>query len=372
MTTPLLFSPFTLRGITLRNRVVVSPMCQYQAVDGVVQDWHYGHHARLALSGVGAAFVEATGVTPEGRITPGCTGLWDDTQIPGLRRIAELYRKYDAVPGIQLGHAGRRASHSRPWDGAQPLTLSGQEPAWQTVGASPIPEKPGAPVPRELSASDIDGLVGAFKAAFSRAHTAGFEMAEIHGAHGYLIHSFFSPVTNHRTDAYGGSLAARMRFALRIAEAAREVWPKDKPLFYRASVIDGTDGGTTIDDTIALAKELKVRGVDVIDCSSGGIAGSTTLSAKKLTPGFQVPLSDGIRHGANIATMAVGAILDGPQAEAILQEGKADLIAIGREFLAEASWCTRAAVALNLPNPYADLPKPYAFYLERRAAVLVR
>lgn len=372
MSQPILFSPLTLRGLTLRNRVVVSPMCQYQAVDGAVQNWHFAHHARFALGGVGTAFVEATGVTAEGRITPGCTGLWSDSHIPGLRRITDLYRAHGVVPAIQLGHAGRRASCERPWDGGLPLATGGKEAPWPIVGPSPVPERDAAPVPRELTITDIDGLVDAFRSAFRRALAAGFDIVEIHGAHGYLIHSFFSPLSNQRTDGYGGSLGNRMRFALRIAEAAREIWPKDRPVFYRASVVDGIDGGVSLEDTVGLAKELKVRGVDVIDCSSGGMAGSVTLSGKKLKPGFQVPLSTGVRRGADIATMAVGVILTGPQAEAILAEGNADLIAIGREFLADPNWCLHAAEALGADNPFAQLPKYYAFYLERRAAVLER
>ena len=369
---PLLFSPFDLRGLTLRNRVVVSPMCQYQAVDGAVGDWHYAHHARFALGGVGTAIVEATAVTAEGRITPGCTGLWSDAHIPGLKQITDLYRAQGVVPAIQLGHAGRRASCQRPWDGGLPLAAGGKEAPWPFVGPSPLPERDGAPVPRELTISDIDALVESFRSAFRRALKAGFDIVEIHGAHGYLIHSFFSPLSNLRSDAYGGSLGNRMRFALRIAETAREIWPKDRPVFYRASVVDGIEGGVTLEDTVALARELKARGVDVIDCSSGGMAGSVTLSGKKIRPGFQVPLSSGVKRGADIATMAVGAILTGPQAEQILAEGNADLIAIGREFLADPNWCLHAAEALGVENAYQLLPKYYSFYLERRAAVLER
>jgi len=372
MTAPMLFTKITLRGLVLRNRVVVSPMCQYQAIDGLVQDWHYAHHARFALGGVGAAMVEATAVSTEGRITHGCTGLYDARHVPGLKRIADLYRAHGVAAGIQIGHAGRRASCARPWEGAQPLTANGHEPAWQTVGPSPIPERQGGPIPRELAKADIDGILVAFRRAFFRALEAGFDTIEIHGAHGYLIHSFFSPHSNRRTDAYGGSLANRMRLPLQVAEVAREVWPKDRPIFYRASVVDGIDDGTTLADTVALSKELKQRGVDVIDCSSGGMSGPATLSSKKIHPGFQVPLAEGVRRGAGIATMAVGAILDGPQAEAILAGGKADLIAIGREFMADPNWCLHAAEALELANPFAVLPEQYAFYLERRAAVLER
>jgi 2,4-dienoyl-CoA reductase-like NADH-dependent reductase (Old Yellow Enzyme family) len=366
-----LFAPLSLRATTLRNRAVLSPMCQYQAVEGRVQDWHHAHHARFASGGFGAAFVEATGITRDGRITHGCTGLWEDGQIPGLKRITDLYRAYGTVPGIQIGHSGRRGSAARPWDGAAPLRgKEGQEPAWQTVGPSPIPEKEASPVPRELTIPEIEGLVDSFRAAARRALAAGFEILEIHGAHGYLVHSFFSPFTNHRTDAFGGTLEKRMRFPLLVTEAIRAVWPADRPLFYRASCVDNVPGGLVLEDTIALAKALKARGVDVIDCSSGGMSGSISLSTAKLRPGFQVPLAAAVRNGAGLSTMAVGAIIEPRQAEAILADSDADLIAIGRQAMAEPHWLYRAARELGLANPHAVLPKYYGFYLERRAAVL--
>ncbi len=372
MSAPHLFTPLVLRGLTLRNRVVVSPMCQYQAIDGLIQDWHLAHHARFALGGVGTAFLEATAVTSEGRITPGCTGLWDDAQIPGLKRISDLYRAHGAAPAIQLGHAGRRASCARPWDGAQPLAAGGVEPPWQTIGPSALTEREGGPVPRAMTVTDIEVLLGRFRAAFRRALAAGFEILEIHGAHGYLIHSFFSPISNRRTDAFGGPIENRMRLPLLVAEVARSVWPKDRPVFYRASVVDGVEGGVTIEDTVMLAKALKDKGIDVVDCSAGGMSGPATLSTKKIAPGFQVPLSQAVRLGAGIATMAVGAILEGPQAERILTEGKADLVAIGRELMVDPNWCLSAAVALGVENPFSVLPMPYSFYLERRAKVLER
>jgi 2,4-dienoyl-CoA reductase-like NADH-dependent reductase (Old Yellow Enzyme family) len=368
----LLFTPLKLRGVTLRNRVVVSPMCQYQAIDGLVQDWHYAHHARFALGGVGAAFVEATAVSPEGRITFGCTGLWSDAQIAGLERIARLYKAYGAVPGIQIGHAGRRASCARPWDGALSLTGGGTEMPWPIMGPSAVPERQGSPAPREMNEADIETVVGAFRGAFLRAMTAGFQILEIHGAHGYLIHSFFSPVSNRRTDAFGGSLERRMRFPLMIAEAARSIWPSDRPIFYRMSVLDGVEGGVTIDESVALASALVSRGIDVIDCSSGGISGPSVLANKEIAPGYQVPLAEAIRRRAKCTTMAVGAILDGPQGEYILRQGSADLIAIGREMLADPNWCLHAAQALGVENRYTMLPKLYSFYLERRDKILKR
>ena len=347
-------------------------MCQYQAIDGHVQDWHFIHHGRLVLGGPAAVFVEATGVTRGGRITHGCTGIYDDTHIAGLQRIADLHHTYGALSGIQLAHAGRRASATRPWDGARPLTAADGEEPWETVGPSPLPEKEGYPVPRPLTEVEIDEIVQSFAAAARRALAAGFDVVEVHGAHGYLLHSFFSPIANQRTDCFGGSLENRMRLPLMVTGAIRRVWPEEKPLFYRVSAVDGVEGGVTIEDTVALARKLKSIGADVVDCSSGGIAGSVTLSGRRLKPGFQVPYAAAVRRGADIATMAVGAILDGPQAEHILAAGDADLIALGRELLADPNWPFHAAEALRIENPYGVLPKYYGFYLERRAAVLDR
>jgi len=368
-----LFTSFPIKSLTLRNRAVLSPMCQYQAVEGQVQEWHFAHHGRFAAGGLAAAFVEATGVTREGRITHGCTGIWEDGQLPGLKRITTLYKTFGVIPGIQIGHSGRRGSALRPWDGASPIkTTSGPEPAWQTVGPSPVPEREGSPVPRELTVPEIEGLAQAFRAAATRSLAAGFEIVEIHGAHGYLVHSFFSPITNRRSDAFGGSLENRMRFPLMVAEAVRSVWPAGLPLFYRASCVDNVPGGLPIEDTVALARALKARGVDVIDCSSGGMAGSASLSTAKIKPGFQVPYAAAVRKGAEIPTMAVGAIIEPKQAEAILQAGDADLVCLGRQMLAEPHWLYRAALELGEENPHAILSKYYAFYLERRAAVLER
>lgn len=368
---PRLFSPLPLRGLTLRNRTVLSPMCQYEAVEGRVQDWHFTHHARFAAGGLAAAFVEATGVTRDGRITHGCTGIWEDGQIPGLKRIADTYRAHGTLPGIQLAHSGRRGSAMRPWDGAAPIRdKDGPEPAWQPIGPSPLPEREGYPVPRELTIPEIEGLVDAFSNGARRALAAGFDIIEIHGAHGYLIHSFFSPHSNRRTDEFGGSREKRMRFALLVAEAVREIWPEDKPVFYRASVVDNVDGGLTVEDSIGLAHALKQRGVDVIDCSAGGISKAVALSGSKIRPGYQVALAAAIRRGTGVPTMAVGAILEPQQAEAILREGNADLVALGRQMMAEPHWLYRAAQELGLPNPHTVLPRNYSFYLERRAAVL--
>lgn len=372
MTGIMLFDPLTLRGSALKNRIVVSPMCQYKAVDGYVQPWHHAHHSRFALGGAGTVFVEATAVTRNGRITHGCTGLWEDGQIEGMRQIAELHRKHGAVPAIQIGHAGRRASVARPREGAKPLVLSGTDEPWETIGPSAVPERETYPPPRAMTQAEIENVIDAFAAATRRALSAGFEIAEVHGAHGYLLHSFFSPVSNYRNDAFGGTRDKRMRLPLLVAEAMRGIWPAEKPVFYRASIVDGVDNGLTVEDNIALAQELGRRGIDVIDCSSGGMSGPATLSTAKIKPGYQVPLAAAMKRGSGLKVMTVGAILDGPQAEAILQSGAADLIAIGREMLADPNWAYHAAVDLGFEKPWSVLPPEYAFYLERRAGVLER
>ena len=281
-----------------------------------------------------------------------------------------MYREHGVVPGIQLGHAGRRASMSRPWEGNRPLALGGPDPAWPTVGPSAVPEREDYPAPRELTRSEIEDLVEAFGAAVARARRAGFDLVELHGAHGYLLHSFFSPISNRREDEFGGSLERRMRLPLLVAEAVRAAWPDDLPLFYRVSSVDGVEGGVTIEDTVALARALKERGVDVIDCSSGGMSGPATLSTRKIHQGYQVPYAEAVRQGAGVATMAVGAIISPRLAESVLAEGSADLIALGRELLADPNWPYRAARELGLERPWQVLPEKFAFYLERRAAVL--
>lgn len=371
MSDPLLFTPLAIRGLTLKNRLVLSPMCQYMAVGGVTQAWHLQHHARFASGGLALAIVEATGVVPEGRITHGCTGLWNDAQIPGMKAIVDLYHSYGTACGIQIGHAGRRASCERPWDGARPVTRGdGPEAAWQTVAPSPVAEREGSPVPHELTVLEIEQLIDRFAEAAARAKAAGFDVLEIHGAHGYLIHSFVSPITNRRNDAFGGTAEKRRRLPLLIAEVLRKVWPEDRPLFFRASCVDGLEDGSTLQDTVALASELKQRGVDVIDCSSGGMAGSGSLSTARITPGFQVPYASAVKRGADMATMAVGAIIDPQQAEDILAEGHADLIALGRQLIAEPHWLYRAAMDLKHPEAHSVLTRNYGFYLGRRAAAL--
>lgn len=365
---PELFRPLALRGVTLRNRIVVSPMCQYLAEEGRPGAWHMAHHARFALSGVGAAIMEATAVTRDGRITHGCTGLWDDAQIAPWAAICDLYRGQGIVTAIQLSHAGGKGATARPWEGAGPLPEDGPEPAWDCIGPSAVPMRPGWRAPRPATEDEIAGVVDAFVAASRRAVAAGFDSIELHGAHGYLLHAFLSPLTNRREDAFGGDLAGRMRLPLMVAEAVRAAIPGTMPLLWRASVTDNMEGGLTLEESIVLARELKARGVDLIDCSAGGIAAPVSLLQQKVAHGFQVPLSQAIRREAGIATMAVGLITDPVQAEAIVAEGRADCVALARELIANPAWAYQAAIALGVADPEAVLPAPYGFYLRRRAA----
>jgi 2,4-dienoyl-CoA reductase-like NADH-dependent reductase (Old Yellow Enzyme family) len=370
MAQPLLISPVTLRGATLRNRIVISPLCQYSAVDGMANDWHFAHLARFALGGAGAVFVEATAVHKDGRITHGDMGLWSDAHIAPLQRIADFLRAQGAVPAIQLGHAGRKASMQRPWHGNGPLDGSDRargEDVWRIVAPSAVAMDEGWLTPVELSPAEMAELREHFRRAALRAAAAGFDIVELHGAHGYLLHSFLSPLSNRRNDAYGGGRAGRMRFPLEIAETVRAAWPKDRPMFYRTSSVDGIDGGWTLDDTVALARELKARGVDVVDCSSGGIAGSATAARIARHPGFQVPFAERVKREAGIKTMAVGLIMEPQQAEAVLQAGQADLIAIGRQALYDPNWPLHAERALG--GDAADFerwPVQAGWWLERR------
>ena len=368
-----LFSSFKIKSKSFRNRIVLSPMCQYKAKDGVISDWHFQHYSRFAFSGLGAAFVEATGVSPEGRIGHGCTGIWSDSHVEGLSKIAKIFNEYNCLSGIQLAHAGRKASYLRPWDGVSPITENDKaEPAWQTIGPSAIPINNSSPVPKEMTVEDINKVREDFKKAAQRADKAGFDIIEIHGAHGYLLHSFFSPLSNQRNDQYGGSFENRIRFALEIIADIKSVWPDNKPLFYRLSSIDAPGQGANLEDNIMLAKSLKSVGVDVIDCSSGGITGSPVLTKSKIIPGFQVPYSEKIKKDAEISSMAVGAIISADQANEIISNKRADLVAMGRELLADTQWVYKAATYFNLENAKDYLPDSYSFYLSRRDEYLDR
>ena len=366
---PLLFTPIELRGARPRNRVVISPMCTYSAHDGVPDDWHLTHVAKFATGGAGTIFIEASAVEERGRITHGDVGIYDDAQIAGHKRIVDFLKAHGAAAAIQLAHGGRKASMQRPWFGNGPMgaeDIARGDTPWQPVGASPLPVGEGWQVPRELSAGEIQDVVAAWAAAARRAVQAGYDILEIHGAHGYLIQSFLSPIANRRTDTYGGDLKGRMRLALEVTEAVRPEWPDDRPLFFRVSSVDGIDGGWTLDETVTLAKALKERGVDVIDCSSGGIAGSATAARVKRQPGFQVPFAGRVRRDAGLMTQAVGLITHPRQAEEILQAGQADLIAIGREALYNPNWPHHAAAALGADPEFADWPTQYGWWLTRR------
>jgi 2,4-dienoyl-CoA reductase-like NADH-dependent reductase (Old Yellow Enzyme family) len=378
MTAPLLMQPIQLREVRARNRIVISPMCQYSAVDGAVNDWHLVHLGKFAQGGAGIVFVEATAVEARGRITHGDVGLWSDAQIPGLARIAAFVREQGAVPAIQLAHAGRKASMARPWFGNGPLgpeDATRGDAAWPILGPAGDPVAEGWLRPAAAGEADLAAVRDAFAAAARRADAAGFDIVEMHAAHGYLLHSFLSPISNRRTDRYGGSLENRMRFPLEVAAAVRAAWPAGKPLFVRCSSIDDVAGGWSIEDTIAFARELSRAGADVIDCSSGGIAGSATAATASLlrrVPGFQVPFAERVRGATGLKTMAVGLILTPAQAEDILRAGQADLIAVGREALFDPNWPVHAALALGADPEFDAWPKQYGWWLTRRESSLRR
>ncbi len=365
-----LFTDCALRGLSLCNRIVISPMCQYSAHDGYLDAWHKIHLGRFVMGGAGLIFTEATAVQKSGRITHGCPGLWEDGQIAAHSEITSFARTHGAASAIQLAHAGRKGGMQRPWYGNSFLKeedhVRGDNP-WTPLGPSPIPVDDGWPVPHEMTVQDIQALKDDFVAAARRAERAGYDVVEIHGAHGYLIHSFLSPISNHRKDAYGGNLQNRIRLALEITDSVRAVWPDHLPLFFRVSAVDGSADGWQIEDTVYLAKALKSLGVDVIDCSSGGIAGSATTGNSGLRqPGFQVPFAALVRESASISTMTVGLITHAKQAESILQENQADLIAIGREALANPNWPWHARQALNEKCQYHRWPEQSGWWLERR------
>lgn len=350
---PHLFEPLTLRGVTIRNRIGISPMCQYSAEDGVPNDWHMVHLGARASGGAGIVIVEATGVEPRGRISPNDLGLWNDEQAAAFAPIVRFIKGQGATAGIQIGHAGRKASTARIWDGGAPLTP--ENGGWQPIAPSPIPFSDRHATPTEMTEADIAEVQQAFVDAASRADAAGFDVVEIHGAHGYLVNSFLSPLTNTRTDRYGGSFENRVRFLLETTRGVRNVWPDGKPLFVRLSATDWLADGWTLDDSVELAKLLKAEGVDLVDCSSGGAIATADVPAG---PGYQVPLASGVRHGAGIATAAVGMISDPAQADQIIRNGEADLVLIGRASLRNPSWPLHAAIALG-DRKMADWPNQY-------------
>lgn len=341
-TVPALFTPLTLRALTLKNRIAVSPMCQYSCQDGFASDWHLVHLGSRAVGGAALVIAEATAVEARGRISPACVGIWRDEHIPPLARIVAFIHSQGAAAGLQLAHAGRKASTLPPWAGRRPLSPA--EGGWEVVAPSPLPFDTGHPVPRALSVAEIGALVAAFARAAERAAEAGFDFLEVHAAHGYLIHQFNSPLTNHRDDAYGGSFANRTRFCREVVAAVRRVWPAERPLSVRLSCTDWVEGGWDLAQTVALARELKALGVDLIDCSSGG-----TVPYQQIVeaPGYQAPFAAAVRREAGVPTAAVGLITEPHQANAIIADGQADLVLLAREFLREPYWPLKAARALG-------------------------
>ena len=343
-----LFTPLGLRSLTLRNRIGVSPMCQYSSDQGYANDWHLVHLGGFATGGAGLVFTEAAAVTAEGRISPWDLGIWDDAHIPMLRRITDFVRAQGAVVGIQLAHAGRKASTRRPWEGSG--TILPADGGWENVLApSAIAFADNYPLPHALTLDGIAHIVAAFRTSAQRALMAGFQVAEIHAAHGYLLHEFLSPLSNQRTDDYGGSFVNRARMTLEVAAAVRAMWPTDLPVFVRISATDWVDGGWDIDDSVRLAAQLKVLGVDVIDCSSGGLSAQQHIA---IGPAYQVPFSARIKREADIATAAVGLITTPEQAERIVADGDADMVLLARELLRNPRWPLMAAHALGATAPW--------------------
>jgi 2,4-dienoyl-CoA reductase-like NADH-dependent reductase (Old Yellow Enzyme family) len=371
MTEPLLFTPLALKSVTLKNRVVVAPMHQYAGVRGHATDWHLVNAGRYAQGGAGLVIMESTKIARNGCGTVGDVGLWADAFIPPLARCAQFIKAQGAVAGLQLGHSGRKARLTRPWEGGRPLTGTEAEvfdwEDWDLVAPSAMPHTERSPIPRALSLHEVRELVAKWGAAAARAVKAGFDLLEIHAAHGYLVHQFLSPRANQRTDAYGGSELNRMRFALEVAECVRAAWPSDKPLFMRLSCED--DAGWDLEQSIRLARLLKAAGIDVIDCSSGGtLAHSPMEGVRAKKYGYQVPYAERIRREAGIMTMAVGHIVHADQAEAILRENRADLVALAREIMHNPSWPMDAAQKLGVDPQFSLVPPAHAYWLAKRAA----
>lgn len=347
-----LFSPVSIRSIQLKNRIAVSPMCQYSSNDGFASDWHLVHLGSRAVGGAGLIFTEAAAISPEGRITPDDLGIWKDEHIAGLKRITDFIRANGSVAGIQLAHAGRKASHHRPWEGGTTLDPTDAR-AWSTVAPSAVPFTGTEPAPLALTDEGIENVLADFQAATQRAVAAGFQVVEIHAAHGYLLHEFLSPLSNQRTDDYGGSFENRIRLLLAVVERVQAVWPDNLPLFVRISATDWTEGGWTADDSVALAAVLKDKGVDVIDCSTGGNVAKANIPS---TPGYQVEFAERIRQETGIMTAAVGLITSYEQAESIITSEQADLVLLAREFLRDPYFPLHAAHQLG-----EDLPWPVQY-----------
>jgi 2,4-dienoyl-CoA reductase-like NADH-dependent reductase (Old Yellow Enzyme family) len=344
----MLFAPLALRSVTLRNRLGASPMCQYSAVDGRANDWHLVHLGGFATGGAGLVLAEATAVEPRGRISAGDLGLWEDGQVEPLARVARFVQSQGAVPGIQLAHAGRKASVRPPWiEGGAPLLP--EAGGWQPAGPSEIAFGPGHALPAALSAAEVAALPGLFAAAAGRARAAGCRAVEVHAAHGYLLHQFLSPLSNRRDDGYGGSFEHRTRPVREVVAAVRRAWPEQLPLLVRLSATDWAPGGWTPEETVELCHALKSLGVDLVDCSSGGLVPDAKVPAG---PGYQVPFAAQVRREAGVATAAVGLITSPEQAETIVASGQADVVLLGRELLRDPRFPLRAATALGVPGPW--------------------
>lgn len=346
-----LFEPLPQRSLVLPNRLVISPMCQYSAVDGVPNNWHLVHLGSRAVGGAAVVLAEATAVSPEGRISPGDAGLWNHAQQDAWTPIAQFIQAQGAIPGMQLAHAGRKASTQRPWEGHGPLPAGQGE--WLTVAPSPLPFDENWPAPQALDAAAIQNVITDFRAAAARTLAAGFQLIELHAAHGYLLHQFLSPLSNHRSDAYGGSFENRSRLVCEVINAVREVWPARLPLWLRISATDWADGGWDIEQSVQLARRVQALGVDLVDVSSGGLVAHVTIPA---TPGYQVPFAARIRRETGMATGAVGLITDVGQAAAIVANGKADVVLLARESLRDPYFPLRAAQSLGVKT---EVPVQY-------------
>ena len=377
----MLFSPFEVRGVRFPNRIIVSPMQMYLAgADGVATDWHFQHLAKYAVGGAGCVFTEVLPPEPRGRNTHWDLGIWSDEQIPQLARIAAFVASTGAIAAAQIGHAGTKAARQRPFDGLQPLTAEDAargEPPWQPVGPMDVANVPGYHQPHGLSVSEIRQLVDDFGASAARLAACGFQFLEVHAAHGYLIHSFYSPISNLRQDAYGGDRGARMRLALEVAESVRANWPDERPLSFRISSVDDVEGGWSLDDSLELARQLQARGVDIIDCSSRGVGAANSLARFEkagiaLDEGYQVPYAEFLRNKVPIATIAVGLIISPQFAESVLRDGRADLIALGREILYNPHWPLHAARELEPHLQWSTWPPSWGWWLANRERLGIR
>ncbi|MEX0280314.1 MAG: NADH:flavin oxidoreductase/NADH oxidase [Arenibacterium sp.] len=369
-----LFSSFTLRSVTFPNRIAISPMSQYRARDGYVNDWHMVHLGRFALGGAGLVYAEATAVEQDGRRTHGDLGLWEDGQIDGLRAVADFLKREGAVAGLQISHAGRKASERRPWHGETPVDSEDEnerrESPWTAIAPSALPYADGWPTPEEMGEADIERVIDSFGQAARRAALAGFEMLEIYAAHGFLVHQFLSPLTNKREDDWGGSAENRLRFAVEVAKSVRAHWPEHLPLAFRLSATDWIDGGLEIEDTVEIASALRDVGVDMIDCSSGGIGGKDRPRRMTISQGFQVPFAHEIRKSCDMSSMAVGFLWDPEVCEKIIQDGEADMIALAREVLDDPNWPLHARAMLGADQNHAAWPIEAGWWLMKRDRLL--